>query len=147
MDSFGDGFSDRYVWSGTRDRSPFIAMGDAMDFRENLGEAALVAYINKLSHDGAALIVKLWGTAGRGIDGLVAPTAMQVSGRTSNQQQSLAPVHDPSSPYRGCSYRAVSERWIVTAGDDAQCDRPDHRKRDESGGAVQQNQRAVTDRV
>ena len=39
--------------TGTRDRSAFVAMGDAMDFRDNLGEEALMAYINNLSKDGA----------------------------------------------------------------------------------------------
>jgi selenocysteine lyase/cysteine desulfurase len=33
VDSFGDAFADRYVWDGTRDRSAFLAMSDAMDFR------------------------------------------------------------------------------------------------------------------
>ena len=79
VDSFGDAFADRYVWSGTRDRSPFLAMSDAMDFRDNLGEAALMAYINKLSRDGAALMVKLFGTASRGVGGLVAPAEMQAT--------------------------------------------------------------------
>jgi hypothetical protein len=31
------------VWSGTRDRSPFVAMGDAMDFR-------CVQLLNKLAY-------------------------------------------------------------------------------------------------
>ena len=53
-------------------------MSDAMDFRDNLGEAALMAYINKLSRDGAALMVKLFGTESRGVGGLVAPAEMQV---------------------------------------------------------------------
>ena len=79
MDTFGDAFADRYVWSGTRDRSPFLAMGDAMDFRERLGEKALVAYIHNLSHVGAALMVDVLGTASRGVGGLVAPSAMQAA--------------------------------------------------------------------
>jgi hypothetical protein len=34
-------------------------MGDAMDFRDNLGEEALMAYINNLSKDGAVRSPKL----------------------------------------------------------------------------------------
>ena len=103
MDSFGDAFADRYVWSGTRDRSPFLAVGDAMDFRENLGETALMAYINDLSRDGAALMVKIWGSAGRGVGGLVAPHAMQATmhnvivpttGNATNQAMQCAKISD-----------------------------------------------------
>eukprot|EP01052_Picozoa_sp_SAG31_P011485 SAG31_NODE_651_length_13184_cov_4.999541_6_plen_484_part_00 len=79
VDSFGDDFAARYVWSGTRDRSPFLAMGDAMDFREHLGEDALMAYIHKLSREGANLMVKLWGSENRGVGGLVAPHSMQAT--------------------------------------------------------------------
>lgn len=45
VDSFGDAFADRYVWSGTRDRSPFLAMGDAFNYRANMGDSALIAYL------------------------------------------------------------------------------------------------------
>jgi hypothetical protein len=47
--------------------------------RDNLGEAALMAYINKLSHDGAALMVQIFKTSNRGINGLVAPSNMQAT--------------------------------------------------------------------
>jgi len=57
---------------GTRDRSAFLAMGDALDFRAALGEAALVNYTNQLSRDGSDLLVREWGT------GLLAPHSMQV---------------------------------------------------------------------
>ena len=38
-----------------------------------------MAYINKLSKDGAALMVKAFGTANRGVGGLVAPSSMQAT--------------------------------------------------------------------
>ena len=77
VDSFGDEFSHRFVWSGTRDRSAFLAVNDAMDFREDVGgggaagEAATMAYVQQLSRDGADLLVKEWGT------GMLAPHSMQ----------------------------------------------------------------------
>ena len=79
VDSFGDGFADRFVWSGTRDRSAFLAIDDAMDYREwaggggAAGEAATMRYLNELSHQGAELLVEAWGT------GLMAPHAMQAA--------------------------------------------------------------------
>lgn len=77
VDSFGDAFADRFVWSGTRDRSVFLAVGDAFDYREAkggggaAGEAALMTYVQTLSREGAAVLVKAWGT------GLLAPDSMQ----------------------------------------------------------------------
>ena len=77
VDSFGDAFADRFVWSGTRDRSVFLAVADALDYREAkggggaAGEAALMTYVHTLSREGAALLVKAWGT------GLIAPNSMQ----------------------------------------------------------------------
>ena len=78
-------------------------MGDALDFRANLDEAALMAYINKLSHDGADLMVKVWGSASRGIGGLVAPHALQATmhnviapttGNASNQAMQCGKISD-----------------------------------------------------
>jgi selenocysteine lyase/cysteine desulfurase len=79
VDSFGDAFADRFVWSGTRDRSSFLAVSDAMDFREEVGgggaagEAATMRYVMDLSRRGANLLAKTWGT------GQLAPDSMQGS--------------------------------------------------------------------
>jgi hypothetical protein len=75
VDSFGDAFTDRFIWSGTRDRSPFLAMADALDFRTWLGEEKLLSYIHQLSSDGAALLVRMWGDR----SGLLAPDSMQAT--------------------------------------------------------------------
>ena len=73
VDSFGDAFANRFIWDGTRDRSAFLAMSDALDFRAALGEAALVNYTNQLSRAGSDLLVREWGT------GLIAPHSMQAT--------------------------------------------------------------------
>ena len=71
--------ADRFVWSGTRDRSAFLAVADAMDFRERVGgggaagEAATMQYVMDLSRKGAKLLAEAWGT------GQLAPESMQGS--------------------------------------------------------------------
>ena len=63
MDSFGDDFQTRFVWDGTRDRSPFLSIADAVDWRASLGgEDAIMAYNHKLAKDAGALLTEKWGT-------------------------------------------------------------------------------------
>merc|ERR1712039_385216 len=60
------------TWDGTRDRSPFLALKEAIEFREWVGgEAAILKYAGDLSRNGADYLVKLWGT------GMLAPHSMQ----------------------------------------------------------------------
>lgn len=73
VDTFGDDFANRFVWSGTRDRSAFLAINDAFDFRNSFGEAALTKYVLDLSRIGADLLVREWGT------GMLAPHTMQAT--------------------------------------------------------------------
>jgi len=48
---------------GTADVTPYIAMGDALDFRANIGgEDAITAYLHLLARDGGAMLSKAWGT-------------------------------------------------------------------------------------
>jgi isopenicillin-N epimerase len=79
VDSFGDTFSDRFVWDGTRDRSAFLAVSDAMDYRDSFGEAALMDYVHGVGRDGAAAMVRVMGTAALGVGGLLAPPSMQAT--------------------------------------------------------------------
>ena len=78
VDSFGDAFTDRFIWSGTRDRSTFLTVPDALDFRQWVGgEVAVRSYIQQLSRDGAALLVNMWNRRGSHKSGLLAPDSMQ----------------------------------------------------------------------
>jgi selenocysteine lyase/cysteine desulfurase len=79
VDSFGDSFADRFVWDGTRDRSAFLAVGDALDFRNSFGEDALLGYIHTLGREGAAAMARVLGTTSLGVGGLLAPPAMQAT--------------------------------------------------------------------
>lgn len=48
VDSYGDDFSTRFVWDGTRDRSPFLSISDSIDWRESLGgEDAIMARVRR----------------------------------------------------------------------------------------------------
>ena len=51
VDSYGDDFVSRFVWDGTRDRSPFCAISDALAFRAALGgEGTIMSYNHHLYH-------------------------------------------------------------------------------------------------
>ena len=58
--SIHDEFSHRFVWSGTRDRSAFLAVNDAMDFREDVGGGAAGEAATMTAATGR--LVKEWGT-------------------------------------------------------------------------------------
>jgi isopenicillin-N epimerase len=56
-------FPDRFVWTGTRDRSAYCAIQDALTFREQLGgEGAVMDYTMKLSADGGAFLAANWSS-------------------------------------------------------------------------------------
>ena len=56
--------SVQFSYVGTKDYSAFLAMADALDFRETLGgEEAIMAYIHKLASQGGELLASRWGTA------------------------------------------------------------------------------------
>jgi hypothetical protein len=51
------------VPQGTTDVTPYIAMGDALDFRASIGgEDAITAYLHRLARDGGAMLSNAWGT-------------------------------------------------------------------------------------
>ena len=79
VDSFGDAFAERFVWDGTRDRSAFLAVGDALDYREAKNETALMEYVHAVGREGADAMVRVMGTAALGVGGLLAPHSMQAT--------------------------------------------------------------------
>jgi hypothetical protein len=42
-------FADKFAYAGTRSYNAIIAVDSAMDFRESLGDAAIIAYIKQLA--------------------------------------------------------------------------------------------------
>ena len=119
VDSFGDAFADPFVWSGTRDRSAFLAVNDAFDFRQRVGssgaagEAATMQDVIDLSCQGAQLLAEAWGMR------QLAPESMQGSMAnkivpTTNSSVAAAECSTVGSELRG-SY-AVEVFAIITDG-------------------------------
>jgi hypothetical protein len=63
-DSFNDSFVVKFIWDGTRDRSPFAAINDALSFREKQtgGEPAIIEYNHKLAKWAAHYLSSRWKT-------------------------------------------------------------------------------------
>jgi len=56
-------FTDRFIWTGTRDRTAYCAVRDALAWRESLGgEAAIMQYNQGLAREGGDLLVNMWRT-------------------------------------------------------------------------------------
>jgi selenocysteine lyase/cysteine desulfurase len=54
-------FTDRFVWAGTRDRSAFCAVQEAITFRESLGgETAIMDYTYQLADFAGKYLMNLW---------------------------------------------------------------------------------------
>ena len=64
VDSVGDAFTDRFVWDGTRDRSSFCAVKDAMAFRNDVlgGEDSIMRYNHELAAWAGEYLTDLWNT-------------------------------------------------------------------------------------
>ncbi len=64
-------FTDRYIWTGTRDRTAYCAIADAITFRESLGgEAAIMNYTRSLALAGGHVLVGNWSTRLLGPDSM-----------------------------------------------------------------------------
>ncbi|HTR17925.1 MAG TPA: aminotransferase class V-fold PLP-dependent enzyme [Acetobacteraceae bacterium] len=59
---FGQGYHAEFDWTGTRDPSAFLAVGEAIRFFHALGGAALMARNAALAAEGAALLAAWLGT-------------------------------------------------------------------------------------
>jgi len=63
VDSYGDDFVTRFVWSGTRDRSSFCAVHDALAFRASVGgEEAIREYTHGLARWAGEHLSAVWHT-------------------------------------------------------------------------------------
>ncbi len=59
---YGEGFVAEFDWTGTRDLSPALSLGAALDFRARYGDARIMAHNRALAGDAAQRLVRRWGT-------------------------------------------------------------------------------------
>eukprot|EP00038_Savillea_parva_P019863 m.29369 g.29369 ORF g.29369 m.29369 type:complete len:458 (-) comp4589_c0_seq1:58-1431(-) len=60
---WGDGsFQQSFLYTGTRDYTPFASIGAAMAFRDRIGSAAIQTYMRDLCEWGTQRLVEMWGT-------------------------------------------------------------------------------------
>lgn len=63
VDTMGEDFAQSFVWAGTRDRSAFASMWDALQFRASIGgDAAIMRYNAELAKWGAHHLSRAWNT-------------------------------------------------------------------------------------
>ena len=63
IDSVSESFVTSFTWEGTRDRSAFASMYDALQFRESIGgDAAIMGYNAELAGWGAHYLSRRWNT-------------------------------------------------------------------------------------
>lgn len=55
-------FQQSFLYTGTRDYTPYVAIGDALDFRERLGPEEIMTYMRELSAWATEHLVRVWGT-------------------------------------------------------------------------------------
>ncbi|CAF1304248.1 unnamed protein product [Adineta steineri] len=74
-----DDFESRFIWTGTRDRTPYCAILSALDYRQSLGgEKRIMNYNQDLAQYGGQYLSRLWETK------ILSPENMQ-SGMTNVQ--------------------------------------------------------------
>jgi selenocysteine lyase/cysteine desulfurase len=74
-----DVFESRFIWTGTRDRTPYCAILSALDYRQSLGgEQRIMDYNQNLAQVGGRYLSRLWETK------ILSPENMQ-SGMTNVQ--------------------------------------------------------------
>lgn len=59
---YGSGYLAEFDWTGTRDFSPYLAIGAALDFYRSLGPARLRAHNDALAAEGARIVASAWKT-------------------------------------------------------------------------------------
>lgn len=60
----GTVFTERFIYTGTRDYTPFIAMKDALEYRNQLGgDSAIFGYVHNLATEAARTLTQMWGTS------------------------------------------------------------------------------------
>jgi selenocysteine lyase/cysteine desulfurase len=77
--TMADDFESRFIWTGTRDRTPYCAILSALDYRRSLGgEERIMTYNQQLAQYGGRYLSRLWDTR------ILSPESMQ-SGMTNVQ--------------------------------------------------------------
>jgi isopenicillin-N epimerase len=59
---YGEGFLAEFDWTGTRDLSPFLSIGAALEFRDRHGDARIMAHNRALADAAARHLGERWGT-------------------------------------------------------------------------------------
>ena len=95
-------FIDEFVYLGTRDYTPYVAMLDAIDWREEHGgDAVIEGYLQDLAHWSQVYLTTRWGTAAiaplnmtSALFNVELPAAAQAPGVAGRLQQALMDEHD-----------------------------------------------------
>jgi isopenicillin-N epimerase len=106
-------FSDRFIWTGTRDRTPYCAIQAATAFRGELGgESAIMAYNMGLARWAEAYLRALWGVTA------MAPPAMHTS-------MSIVQIPTPNATVCGLVREALfAQGWSVSGWNTPLADPP-----------------------
>jgi len=56
-----EGYSREFLWQGTRDLSPWLSIGAAIDFYKSFGEDDVKSYMHNLAWDSAEMLAGEWG--------------------------------------------------------------------------------------
>jgi len=59
---FAGSFKDKFTYVGTRSYNAILAVDAAMNYRQNLGDDAIMQYLKKLAWDAAQVCVNTWNT-------------------------------------------------------------------------------------
>ncbi len=91
----GQGYWREFSWTGTRDPSAFLSVGAALDFWEEMGEAAIAAWNHRLVCDAASKISAAWAVAPTAPEAMLAGMATLKLPWTGEATQPAADrVHD-----------------------------------------------------
>lgn len=115
----GQGFAAEFDWTGTRDCSPFLAIGAALDFVEGLGPENIRGYDHALAGTAAAALSAAWGTPASAPPAMrAAMVAVRVPGNPPPSPDAARALHDrlwdsqrievPIIPFAGALWARVS---------------------------------------
>jgi len=111
----GAGYLRSFQYTGTRDYTPFVAVGDALDFREQVGGAEIMAYMRELSAWATEHLSRAWGTEAIAPAHMTAMSMSNVRVPTTDPEKAAtlaSRVYDEYDIYI-VVYRAAGDQWWV----------------------------------